>query len=67
MELKIQVDEAPAKFQEIIQQVLRGQEVILMDKQKSVARILPISSNQETQEDDKWTSDDFDIQLSKDL
>ena len=67
MDLKVQVEEAPVKFQEIMQQIMRGKDVVIMDKQKAVARIVPISSDQESQKDDKWTSDDFDIQLSKDL
>jgi prevent-host-death family protein len=67
MEMKIQVEEAAVKFQEIMRHVLQGKDVILVDKQKPVARIVPIASEKESQGDDRWTSDDFDIQVSKDL
>jgi len=67
MEIQVQVEEAPVKFQEIMRHVMQGKDVILIDKQKPVARIVPIISDQESQGDDRWTSDDFDIQVSKDL
>lgn len=67
MDLKVQVEEVPAKFQEIMNHVMRGKDVVIMDKQKAVARVVAITDDQDSQEDDKWTSDDFDIKLSKDL
>jgi len=66
MNMKVQVEEAAAKFQEILQTVKNGNDVLIMDKEKPVARIVPVVSDQPAKEDGKWTSDDFDIQLSKD-
>jgi len=66
MNMKVQVEEAAAKFQEILQTVINGNDVLIMDKEKAVARIVPVVSDKPAEEDGKWTSDDFDIKLSKD-
>lgn len=66
MNMKVQVEEAAAKFQEILQTVINGNDVLIMDKEKAVARMVPVVSDQPAKGDDIWTSDDFDIKLSKD-
>ncbi len=63
MDMKVQVEEAPAKFQEIMQMVMEGNDVLIMDQHKAIARIVPVVPDQPSKEDDKWTTDDFDIQL----
>jgi prevent-host-death family protein len=67
MDMKVQVDEAPAKFNEIMEKINRGKSVILMDKNKPVARIIPLTPDKKSGREDKWTSEDFDIQLSEDI
>ena len=63
MDMKVQLEEAAAKFQEIMQMVMKGNDVLIMDKQKAVARIVPVVSDEPSKEEDKWTTDDFDIKL----
>ena len=65
MKKKVQIEEAQNKFQELLAVVLKGSDVIIMDKQKPVAKLVRINSDKDAKKDDKWTSTDFDIKLSE--
>lgn len=66
MEKKVQVEEAQTKLSDLLEDVAKGIEIILMDKHKAVARLVKIDSNKDVSEEDRWTSDDFNIELSDD-
>jgi antitoxin (DNA-binding transcriptional repressor) of toxin-antitoxin stability system len=66
MQMKIQMEEAGDRFNELLEQALKGTEVLIIDKKKAVARLVRIEADRAHKDKDKWTTDDFNIQLSKD-
>ena len=67
MEKKVQIDEMETRFREFLKMALNGTEIIIMSNQKAIARLIRIDSDVESTDEDKWTTDDFDIQLSDEL
>ncbi len=67
MEKKVQIDEMQSRFQEFLRMALSGTDIIIMSNQKAIARLIRIESEDESTDQDKWTTDDFDIQLSDEL
>ena len=67
MEKKVQIDEVKGRFQELLKMALNGTDIIIMSNQKAIARLIRIDSEDESTDEDKWTTDDFDIQLSDEL
>jgi antitoxin (DNA-binding transcriptional repressor) of toxin-antitoxin stability system len=67
MEKKVQIDEVKGRFQEFLKMALNGTDIIIMSNQKAIARLIRIDSEDESTDEDKWTTDDFDIQLSDEL
>jgi antitoxin (DNA-binding transcriptional repressor) of toxin-antitoxin stability system len=65
MKKKVQVEEVPGNFQQLLAVALKGSDVIIMDKHKAVAKLVRIDADNNTKKEDKWTSDDFDIKLSE--
>jgi len=65
MKKKVQIEEVPGKFQELLAAVLKGSDIIIMDKHKPVAKLVRIDSGEIDKKEDKWTTDDFNIQLSE--
>lgn len=65
MKKKVQIEEAANKFQELLAVALKGSDVIIMDKHKPVAKLVRISPDEGSKKEDKWTTDDFNIQLSE--
>jgi len=63
MKKKVQIEDVPNKFQELLAVVLKGSDVIIMDKHKAVAKLVRIDNGDHEKKEDKWTTDDFDIQL----
>jgi antitoxin (DNA-binding transcriptional repressor) of toxin-antitoxin stability system len=63
MKKKVQIEEVPGKFQELLATVLKGYDVIIMDKGRAVAKFVRIESGKDEKKEDKWTTDDFNIQL----
>jgi hypothetical protein len=55
------------RFQEFLKMALNGTDIIIMSNQKAIARLIRIDSEDESTDEDKWTTDDFDIQLSDEL
>jgi len=66
MQMRIQIEEAGERFNELIASVLKGTEVLIIDKQKAVARLIRVEPEEKDKNENKWTSDDFDIQVSRD-
>ena len=66
MEKKVQIEEAQTKFTDLLEDVAKGIEIILMDKHKAIARLVKIDSDNNVSEEDRWTSDDFNIELKDD-
>ena len=68
MKKKVQIEEAQANFLEMIEYVKKGSDVIIMDKHRAIAKLVRVDSEEQKSDNkDKWTSKDFDIQLSDDL
>lgn len=67
MEKKVQIDEVKGYFLELLKMALNGTDIIIMSNQKAIARLIRIDSEDESTDEDKWTTDDFDIQLSDEL
>lgn len=65
MQKKVQLEEAQNNFQQVLAFVLKGSDVIIMDKHKAVAKLVRINSDKDSKKDDKWTTDDFDIKLAE--
>ena len=65
MKKKVQLEEAELKFREILSEVLKGKDVIILDKNKPIAQLTRIESSGKEGKSDRWTSDDFDIQLDE--
>jgi antitoxin (DNA-binding transcriptional repressor) of toxin-antitoxin stability system len=65
MKKKVQIEEVQSKFLELLAAALKGSDVIIMDKHKAVAKLVRIESGENEKKEDKWTTDDFDIQLSE--
>jgi antitoxin (DNA-binding transcriptional repressor) of toxin-antitoxin stability system len=65
MKKKVQVEEIQNNFRQYLKVVLKGSDVIIMDKQKAIAKLVRIAGEKSNSQEDKWTSDDFDIQLSE--
>ena len=65
MKKKVQIEEAQSKFQELLALALKGSDVIIMDKHRPVAKLVRITSDEGAKKEDKWTTDDFNIQLSE--
>lgn len=63
MKKKVQIDEVAGKFQELLAAALKGSDVIIMDKHRAVAKLVRIDSGENNKKEDKWTTDDFNIQL----
>ena len=63
MKKKVQIEEVPGKFQELLATVLKGSDVIIMDKNRAIAKLVRINSDKDAKKEDKWTTDDFDIRL----
>lgn len=63
MKKKVQIDEVSGKFPELLATVLKGSDVIIMDKHRAVAKLVRINSDKGEKKEDKWTTDDFNIQL----
>ena len=66
MQMRIQIEEAAERFNELIESALKGTEVLIIDKQKAVARLVRVEPEQKDKNEEKWTSDDFDIQVTRD-
>ena len=66
MEKKVQVKEAQNKLTDLLEDVAKGVDIIIMDKKKAVARLVRIDSTSDVPEEDRWTTDDFNIQLGDD-
>ena len=66
MQMRIQIEEAGERFNELIESALKGTEVLIIDKQKAVARLVRVEPEQKDKNEEKWTSDDFDIQVTRD-
>lgn len=67
MKKKVQIEEARLKFNEILDEALRGKEVIIMDENIPVARLVRIESAGNAKKENRWTTDDFNIQLDEEL
>jgi len=65
MKKRVQIEEVPGKFQELLATVLKGSDVIIMDKHRAIAKLVRINSDEGAKKEDKWTTDDFDIKLSE--
>jgi len=65
MKKKVQVEEVASKFQELLAAAIKGSDVIIMDKNKAVAKLVRINSKEGEKKEDKWTTDDFNIKLSE--
>ena len=65
MTKKVPIEEVQSNFQELLAAVLKGSDVIIMDKHKAVAKLVRIENGEREKKGDKWTSDDFDIQVSE--
>jgi antitoxin (DNA-binding transcriptional repressor) of toxin-antitoxin stability system len=65
MQKKVQVEEIQNNFQQLLAVVLKGSDVIIMDKHKAIAKLVRIDSDKNSKKEDKWTTDDFDIHLSE--
>jgi antitoxin (DNA-binding transcriptional repressor) of toxin-antitoxin stability system len=65
MQKKVQVEEIQNNFQQLLAVVLKGSDVIIMDKHKAIAKLVRIDTDKKSTKKDKWTTDDFDIQLSE--
>jgi prevent-host-death family protein len=68
---KVQVNEAQAQFQQLLEFVKKGEEIIIMDKNEPVAQLIAIPMHKKaglvsTDSGEKWTSEDFDIKLKDD-
>ena len=63
MKKKVQIEDVQSKFQELLAVVLKGSDVIIMDKHRAVAKLVRIDSGDSNKKEDKWTTDDFNIQL----
>ena len=64
----VSVDEAQIKLQELLAQALAGNEVIITERGKPVARLVPVTPSKKTRvaglnRGTIWTSDDFDEPL----
>jgi antitoxin (DNA-binding transcriptional repressor) of toxin-antitoxin stability system len=64
----VRVSEAAEALQELIQFVQQGNEVVLMDAGKPVAKLTafteqPSGSDEGTGSEDKWTTDDFNFSV----
>jgi antitoxin (DNA-binding transcriptional repressor) of toxin-antitoxin stability system len=66
MQMKIQIEEAGDRFNEMLALAMKGTEILIMDKKKTVARLIGEKSDLAEKDGNKWTSDDFDIKLSED-
>jgi antitoxin (DNA-binding transcriptional repressor) of toxin-antitoxin stability system len=64
MKLKVQIEEAQSRFQEMLESALKGRDVLIMDKKKAVARLIRVDTEQNDSKGDKWPTDDFDIELA---
>ena len=67
---KVQIKDAQSQLRDLLDFVSKDNEVILMDKQEAVAKILPLSDREkrkmnESSGGEKWTVDDFDINLAE--
>lgn len=65
----IAIDDARKKFSELLKFTLQGNEVIIVEKDKQVARLIPISSSQKPRipglnQSKIWSTEDFDKPLS---
>lgn len=67
MQKKVQIEEARLKFNEILDEALKGKEVIIMDEDIPVARLVRIESEGKAKKENRWTTDDFNIQLDDEL
>ena len=65
MTKKVPIEEVQSNFQELLEAVMKGSDVIIMDKHKAVAKLVRIENGEREKKEDKWTSDDFDIQISE--
>jgi antitoxin (DNA-binding transcriptional repressor) of toxin-antitoxin stability system len=65
MKKKVQIEDVQNNFQQLLAVVLKGSDVIIMDKHKAIAKLVKIDSGKSVTKEDKWTSDDFDIKLPK--
>ena len=63
MKKKVQIEDVQSKFQELLAVVLKGSDVIIMDKHRAVPKLVRIDSGDSNKKEDKWTTDDFNIQL----
>jgi antitoxin (DNA-binding transcriptional repressor) of toxin-antitoxin stability system len=67
MEKKVRIEEIQTRFQEFLKMALNGTDIIIMSNQKAIARLIRIDSEDDSSDEEKWTTDDFDIKLSGDL
>jgi antitoxin (DNA-binding transcriptional repressor) of toxin-antitoxin stability system len=65
MKKKVQIEEVQRNFQQVLAVALKGADVIIMDKHKAVAKLVRIDPGEGEKKEDKWTTDDFNIQLSE--
>ena len=54
MEKKVQIDEAQQHFQELLKMALNGTDIIIMNNQKAIARLIRIDSEDKTTDEDRW-------------
>jgi len=62
----VRVNDAAEALQELIQFVQQGNEIVLMDAGKAVAKLIAFEEHKPTSEnndksDEKWTTDDFNL------
>jgi antitoxin (DNA-binding transcriptional repressor) of toxin-antitoxin stability system len=67
MKKKVQIEEARNNFVDLLEEAIKGREIIIMDKHKPIARLVAITGEENEKKDSKWTSEDFDIQLNDEL
>jgi antitoxin (DNA-binding transcriptional repressor) of toxin-antitoxin stability system len=63
MKKKVQVEDMQKNFEQVLSVVLKGSDVIIMDKHRAIAKLVRINSDEGAKKEDKWTTDDFDIKL----
>ena len=68
---KVQINDAQTQFQQLLELVKKGEEIIIMDNNDPVAQLIAIPPHKKaglasSESGEKWTSEDFDIKLGDD-
>ena len=67
MEKKVEFEEFEENIRKYLDYALKGRDVIIMDNKRPIAKLIRIKDERDSKKEDKWTTDDFDIQLSDEL